>query len=70
MNSEKNFPKWRKKEQGLSKGMGIGKFNILGSERSELFIHRNNLPGQINKPHLDYSKEKLPKGLLKGLDRG
>ena len=44
-----------KKGQCLSKGTGIRKFNILGSE---LFIHRNNLLEQVNKPYLDYSKEK------------
>lgn len=61
-----------KKGQCLSKGTGIRKFNILGSE---LFIHRNNLLEQVNKPYLDCCKEKnclkglffFLKGLLKGL---
>lgn len=44
----------------FSKGMEMRKSSILGSE---LFMHRHYLPGQVNKPHEDYTKENLPKDL-------
>lgn len=44
----------------FSKGMEMWKSNIWGNE---LFMHRNNMSGQVNKPHEDYSKENLPKDL-------